>query len=138
MFKVLLKKANVLKDLFGHYVPKPIKNEVKFMKKGMNSLIERYDTNYGDTYLMSKIRGKTPVEAAEASMISAFSNMHIKRAEIPAATGLVAGLLPIPGASGVGYAIARVATCNKAMAAYHTGGKALKNIYSRVGGALKI
>ena len=138
MFKTLLKKANVLKDFIGYNIPTPIKNEVKLMKKGINSLIERYDTNYGDTYISSKLQGKTPVKAAEESLVSAFLNMHIKRSEIPAATGLVAGLLPIPGSSGVGYAIARVATCNKAMAAYQTSSKALKNVYSKVGGALKI
>ena len=59
--------------------------------------------------------------------------MHIKRNEIPAAVGLLAGALPIPASSGVGYAIARVATCDKAITAYHAGSQAAKNAYHTFG-----
>lgn len=138
MFKVLLKKANVLKNLFGHYIPSPIKNEVKLMKKGMNSIINRYDNNYYNNYLISKLQGKDVYTAASNSCFTTLKNMRINREEVPAAAGLVAGALPIPASSAIGYALGRVATCNKAVAMYHTGGSALKSAYATFGHILNI
>lgn len=66
--------------------------------------------------------------------------MRIKKEEIPAVAGLVAGALPIPASSAIGYALARVATCNKAVAMYHyhTGSSAVKSAYATFGHILNI
>lgn len=64
--------------------------------------------------------------------------MRIKKEEIPAVAGLVAGALPIPASSAIGYALARVATCNKATAMYNTGGSAVKSAYATFGHILNI
>lgn len=138
MFKVLLKKANVLKEFLGHYVPAPVKNEVKLMKKGMNSIINRYDNNYYNSYMVSKLQGKNIYTAAGNSCFTTLKNMRIKKEEVPAVAGLVAGALPIPASSAIGYALARVATCNKAVAMYHTGGSAVKSAYATFGHILNI
>lgn len=136
MIKALIKKANLIKDFVGHHIPVPVKTEAGLMKKGMNSIVNRYDDIYCRNYTLNKIHGKTSVNASINSCFSSLGSMRIKRDEIPAAVGLVAGLAPIPASSGVGYAVARVATCDKAMAMYHTGGHALKSAYSAVNNML--
>lgn len=125
MIKGIVKGFNVLKNGF--------KNEFKLMKSGTTSLINRYDNNYYKNFVTSKLQGKDVYTAAGNSCFTALKNMHIKRNEIPAAVGLLAGALPIPASSGVGYALARVATCDKAITAYHAGSQAVKNAYHTFG-----
>lgn len=121
MIKGIVKSFKVLKNC--------LVNEFKLMKDGTTSFINRYDNNYYKNFVTSKLQGKDVYTAAGNSCFSALKNMHIKRNEIPAAVGLLAGALPIPASSGVGYAIARVATCDKAITAYHAGSQAAKNAY---------
>lgn len=125
MIKGIVKGFKVLKN--------SLINEFKLMKDGTTSLINRYDNNYYKNFVTSKLQGKDVYTAAGNSCFSALKNMHIKRNEIPAAVGLLAGALPIPASSGVGYAIARVATCDKAITAYHAGSQAAKNAYHTFG-----
>ena len=125
MIKGIVKGFKVLKN--------SLINEFKLMKDGTTSLINRYDNNYYKNFVTSKLQGKDVYTAASNSCFSALKNMHIKRNEIPAAVGLLAGALPIPASSGVGYAIARVATCDKAITAYHAGSQAVKNAYRTFG-----
>ena len=125
MIKGIVKGFKVLKN--------SLINEFKLMKDGTTSLINRYDNNYYKNFVTSKLQGKDVYTAASNSCFSALKNMHIKRNEIPAAVGLLAGALPIPASSGVGYAIARVATCDKAITAYHAGSQAAKNAYHTFG-----
>ena len=125
MIKGIVKGFNVLKNGF--------KNEFKLMKSGTPSLINRYDNNYYRNFVTSKLQGKDVCTAASNSCFTALKNMHIKRNEIPAAVGLLAGALPIPASSGVGYALARVATCDRAITAYHTSSQAVKNAYHTFG-----
>ncbi len=125
MIKGIVKSFKVLKNC--------LVNEFKLMKDGTTSLINRYDNNYYKNFVTSKLQGKDVYTAASNSCFSALKNMHIKRNEIPAAVGLLAGALPIPASSGVGYAIARVATCDKAITAYHAGSQAAKNAYHTFG-----
>ena len=125
MIKGIVKGFKVLKNC--------LINEFKLMKDGTTSLINRYDNNYYKNFVTSKLQGKDVYTAASNSCFSALKNMHIKRNEIPAAVGLLAGALPIPASSGVGYAIARVATCDKAITAYHAGSQAAKNAYHTFG-----
>ena len=136
MIKALIKKINLFKDFIGRYIPSTVKTEAGLMKKGMNSIINRYDNMYCRNYALNRIHGETSVNASINSCFSSLGRMRIKRDEIPAAVGLVAGLAPIPASSGVGYALARVATCDKAMVMYHTGGHALKSAYSAVNNML--
>lgn len=125
MIKGIVKGFKVLKN--------SLINEFKLMKDGTTSLINRYDNNYYKNFVTSKLQGKDVYTAASNSCFTALKNMHVKRNEIPAAVGLLAGALPIPASSGVGYAIARVATCDKAITAYHAGSQAAKNAYHTFG-----